>query len=106
MFPLLPHSRRIARMAYCKNLTPDLMNTTRRAFLSSAAAFFFAPQGPADLTLKIGGVEVPIGPKHTIRTTGYNGSFPGPILRFPEGRSVTVDVINNTASPELVHWHG
>jgi FtsP/CotA-like multicopper oxidase with cupredoxin domain len=82
------------------------MNPTRRDFLSTAAAFFLDPQTPADLTLKIGAVEVPIGPKHTIRTTGYNGSFPGPILRFPESRSVTVDVMNETTSPELVHWHG
>src|ERR1035438_8042300 len=82
------------------------MNPTRRDFLSTTAAFFLDPQTPADLTLRIGAVEVPIGPKPTIRTTGYNRSFPGPILRFPEGRTVTVDVMNDTASPELVHWHG
>ena len=82
------------------------MNPTRRDFLSTAAAFFLDPQAPPDLTLKIGTVDVEIAPKRTIRTVGYNGSFPGPVLRFPEGRRVTVDVVNDTTSPELVHWHG
>jgi FtsP/CotA-like multicopper oxidase with cupredoxin domain len=82
------------------------MTPTRRDFLSATAAFFFDPQPAADLTLTIGNVEVAIGPKRTIKTTGYNGSFPGPVLRFPEGRSVTVDVINQTAEADLVHWHG
>jgi len=82
------------------------MNFTRRDFLSTTAAFFFDPQPAADVTLKIGNVEVAIGPKRTVRTTSYNGAFPGPILRFPEGRTVTIDVINETTEPELVHWHG
>jgi len=79
---------------------------TRRDFLSTATAFLVDPQTPPDLTLTIGTVEVAIAPKRTIRTIGYNGSFPGPVLRFPEGRGVTVDVVNETATPELVHWHG
>jgi FtsP/CotA-like multicopper oxidase with cupredoxin domain len=82
------------------------MTFTRRDFLSATAALFLDPQPPADLTLTIGSVEVAISPKRTIRTTGYNGSFPGPVLRFPEGRAVTVDVVNQTSEPELVHWHG
>ncbi|MGA3098319.1 MAG: multicopper oxidase domain-containing protein [Bryobacteraceae bacterium] len=82
------------------------MNPTRRDFLSTAAALFFDPQAPADLTLKIGTVDVAIAPKRTIRTIGYNGSFPGPVLRLAEGRTITVDVVNDTPSPDLVHWHG
>src|ERR1035438_930471 len=83
-----------------------LGHPTRRDFLSTAAAFFFAPQAPADITLKIGTVDVAIAPKRTVRTIGYNGSFPGPVLRLPEGRAITVDVVNDTAAPEIVHWHG
>ncbi len=82
------------------------MHPTRRGFLSATAAFFLDPQNAPDLTVTIGSVEVAIAPKHTVRTIGYNGSFPGPVLRVPEGRSMTVDVVNETASPELVHWHG
>ena len=28
------------------------------------------------------------------------------MLRFKEGKAVTVDVHNDTDTPELVHWHG
>jgi FtsP/CotA-like multicopper oxidase with cupredoxin domain len=82
------------------------MDPTRREFLSSAAAFFPDPQTAADVTLTIGAMDVEIAPRRTVRTTGYNGTFPGPVLRFPEGRAVTVDVVNQTTSPDLVHWHG
>jgi FtsP/CotA-like multicopper oxidase with cupredoxin domain len=28
------------------------------------------------------------------------------VLRFPEGKTITVDVPNDTANEELFHWHG
>jgi FtsP/CotA-like multicopper oxidase with cupredoxin domain len=63
--------------------------------------------GPkADVTLRISPVEVEIAPGKTIKTIGYNGSAPGPFLRFREGQRVIVDVFNGTKEPELVHWHG
>jgi FtsP/CotA-like multicopper oxidase with cupredoxin domain len=79
---------------------------SRREFLSTAAAFFFDPQPAADLTLTIGNVAVDISPRKTIRTVGFNGSAPGPVLRLPEGRPITVDVVNETPDSEVVHWHG
>lgn len=60
----------------------------------------------ADITLRIAPVEIEIAPRRTIQTIGYNGSVPGPVLRMREGRRVTVDVHNETSTPELVHWHG
>ena len=59
-----------------------------------------------DATLRISPVELEIAPHKTIKTTGYNGSIPGPVLRFREGQRVTIDVFNDTKEPELVHWHG
>jgi len=49
---------------------------------------------------------VEIAPKHIVSTIAYNGQFPGPLLRFKEGQSVTVDVHNDTDTPEQLHWHG
>ena len=65
------------------------------------------PNDPrADVTLRISPVEVEIAPGKIIKTTGYNGSAPGPILRLREGQPITVDVFNESKIPELVHWHG
>ncbi|QCF26506.1 copper resistance system multicopper oxidase [Hydrocarboniclastica marina] len=37
---------------------------------------------------------------------GYNGSSPGPVLRFKEGEDVTINVTNNLDEPTSIHWHG
>jgi FtsP/CotA-like multicopper oxidase with cupredoxin domain len=94
-------------------------DTTRRGFLAGAAALAVGcsrsgtanapeaePKGPADVTLRIGRVSVDVAPGKTIRTTGYNGTVPGPLIRLREGMPVTVDLFNDTDTAELVHWHG
>lgn len=88
----------------------------RRAFLRALAGAGAAhagiaadqqtPARKADFTLHIGPVEVEISPRVRIKTTGYSGGFPGPVLRMTEGQPVTIDVYNDTKIPELVHWHG
>ena len=60
----------------------------------------------ADYTIRIAVSPVEIAPKRIISTTTYNGQFPGPLLRFKEGKPVTVDIINDTDTPEQLHWHG
>jgi FtsP/CotA-like multicopper oxidase with cupredoxin domain len=60
----------------------------------------------ADVTLRIAPVAVEIAPSHFVSTIGYNGGSPGPVLRMREGKPVTVDVINDSDTAELVHWHG
>jgi FtsP/CotA-like multicopper oxidase with cupredoxin domain len=65
-----------------------------------------ASGGSADVTLRIGPVLAEIAKGHTISTLGYNGAVPGPLIRFREGVPVTVDLFNETDTPEFVHWHG
>ncbi|HEY1242153.1 MAG TPA: multicopper oxidase domain-containing protein [Bryobacteraceae bacterium] len=97
-------------------MTPD---TTRRNFLAAAALWMAGchrngpesaaeddPKGPADVTLRIGQVSLDVAPGKTIRTTGYNGTAPGPLIRLHEGVPVTIDLFNDTDIAELVHWHG
>ena len=60
----------------------------------------------ADYTLHIKTSPVEIAPKRIISVTTYNGQFPGPLLRFKEGRQATVDIYNDTDTPEQLHWHG
>ncbi len=60
----------------------------------------------ADFTLQIGPVALELAPNRIISTIGYNGICPGPVLRMKEGLPVTVEAINETETPEFVHWHG
>jgi FtsP/CotA-like multicopper oxidase with cupredoxin domain len=62
--------------------------------------------GSADYTLHIKASPVEIAPNRIISVTTYNGQFPGPLLRFKEGQQVTVDIVNDTDTPEQLHWHG
>jgi FtsP/CotA-like multicopper oxidase with cupredoxin domain len=45
--------------------------------------------------LRIGTGLVELAPDQIISTTTCNGQFPGPLLRFKEGPSVTADVFND-----------
>src|SRR5215469_10686532 len=87
----------------------------RRDFVTCAGATLcqavmmprlLAQPAAADITLRIAPVALEIAPSHFISTIGYNGTSPGPVLRMREGKTVTVDVINDTDAAELVHWHG
>ena len=86
---------------------------TRRALLAGASAatvggaMGLAQAAPrTDYTLRIGPVSLEIAPGKTIKTTGYNGTVPGPLLRLREGKPVTINVINDAGYPDIVHWHG
>ena len=65
-----------------------------------------SPQIKADYTLRIAPVAVELDRSHIVSTIGYNGDAPGPVLRLRAGNPVVIDVINDTDTPELVHWHG
>jgi FtsP/CotA-like multicopper oxidase with cupredoxin domain len=77
----------------------------RREFMALGAAAA-VPISPADITLRISEITAEIGPGHTVKTLAYNGQTPGPMLRMTEGKQVSIDVVNETRSPEMVHWHG
>ncbi len=63
-------------------------------------------QAAADYSIRIAATPIEIAPKKIVSLTTYNGQFPGPRLRFKEGKQVTVDLINDTDTPEQLHWHG
>jgi FtsP/CotA-like multicopper oxidase with cupredoxin domain len=103
---------------------------SRRRFLTAsgltAGAFLLSPRGilgrlgtqvqdpavssrqptAADYTLRIKASPIEIAPQRIISATTYNGQFPGPLIRLQEGRPVTVDIYNDTDTPEQLHWHG
>src|ERR1051326_7942266 len=91
---------------------------SRRDFLKTtglaAGAVLFSPknllaaeaESAADYTIHIKVAPIEIAPNQILSTTTYNGQFPGPLIRLQEGREVTVDIFNDTDTPEQLHWHG
>src|ERR1051326_9553376 len=91
---------------------------SKREFLRTtglaAGALLFSPtklfaaqaEAAADYTLHIKAAPIEIAPNQILSTITYNGQFPGPLIRFKEGRQVTVDIFNETDTPEQLHWHG
>ena len=65
-----------------------------------------SPQPPADHTIRIAPVSLEIAPGKVIKTTAYNGTVPGPVLRLKEGKPVAINVVNDSGYPNLIHWHG
>jgi FtsP/CotA-like multicopper oxidase with cupredoxin domain len=61
---------------------------------------------PPDYILRIAPNPVEIAAKHIVSTITYNGQFPGPLLRFKEGQPATIEIHNDTDTPEQLHWHG
>ena len=94
------------------------MMNTRREFLrtsglaagtllfSSKNIFAAEAESPADYTVRIKAAPIEIAPNEILSTITYNGQFPGPLIRFREGREVRVDIFNETDTPEQLHWHG
>ena len=59
-----------------------------------------------DVKLEIAPLELEIAPGKVVHTVAYNGHVPGPLIRWPEGKPIAIEVFNRTAIPEIVHWHG
>ncbi|HYL37354.1 MAG TPA: multicopper oxidase family protein [Bryobacteraceae bacterium] len=76
------------------------------AVLGSGESANEADAPAADITLRIQELTIDLGPRHSVKTIGYNGQVPGPLLRVAEGKAITVEVINETPDDEMVHWHG
>jgi len=55
--------------------------------------------------LRIGPTPVQIAGRNATALS-INGSVPGPLLRFREGETVTLDVHNDLDVDSSIHWHG
>src|SRR5215469_18052429 len=91
-----------AALAYAGTTRVPLLAQTGVAKPQAAAL----PDNKADYTLRIAPVTVELDRSHILSTIGYNGTAPGPLLRMREGKRISVEVINDTDTPEVVHWHG
>lgn len=64
------------------------------------------PQIPADYTLRIAPMRLEIAPGKVVHTTAFNRRVPGELIRLHEGQQITIDVVNETDTEDIVHWHG
>jgi FtsP/CotA-like multicopper oxidase with cupredoxin domain len=74
--------------------------------LDRSFSLFAQEQAPADYTIRIAPVHLEIAPRKIVETTAFNGRVPGELIRVTEGRQITIDVVNETDVPDIVHWHG
>jgi FtsP/CotA-like multicopper oxidase with cupredoxin domain len=84
----------------------QVLKLSGMALASTALAARAQQTAPADYTIDIAAFALEVGPRRTIKTIAYNRQVPGPLLRLKEGQPVTIDVNNQTANSEVVHWHG
>ena len=74
------------------------------AFAVSAAEPVVAADTTVDLVTRREKLEVNPGRRDTVVT--LNGGVPGPVLRFREGDTVTVNLKNQLPEMTAIHWHG
>jgi FtsP/CotA-like multicopper oxidase with cupredoxin domain len=74
--------------------------------LDRSFPLFAQAQPPADYTIRIAPIRLEIAPRKIVETTAFNGLVPGRLIRVSEGRHITIDVVNETDVPDIVHWHG
>ena len=84
---------------------------TRRTLLASSATLALtqharAQTPQADHTIRIAPKTLELAPDRIVKTYAYNDSVPGPLLRLKQGVPTTIEVINDTDQPDIVHWHG
>jgi len=58
------------------------------------------------LEARKGSLRLAAEPASETEIWGYNGSVPGPLLRFKKGEEVKIRLVNKLDQPTSIHWHG
>lgn len=77
---------------------------TRRARAAPGSSASPMPSGP-NFDLTVGRTPVNMTGRR-VMATGINDSVPGPVLRWRQGETVTLNVTNRLRVPPSIHWHG
>ncbi len=75
---------------------------------ASLAGCGIVPASTASRTLRAGPGNQILGEQFArpTATWAFDGTSPGPLLRFRQGETAEVDVWNDLPEPTTVHWHG
>ena len=84
---------------------------SRRAVLAGVAATVCAlpnrglpAEGPRRLEARPGSTSLGKGPDTAL--LGFDGISPGPLLRYRQGDTLNVRLVNGLELPTTIHWHG
>ncbi|HKS77123.1 MAG TPA: multicopper oxidase domain-containing protein [Terriglobales bacterium] len=86
--------------------TGALLLPPMEGYSQAPAANAAAESQKADYTVRIRVSPIEIAPNRILSIANYNDQFPGPLIRLKEGQPVTIDIFNDTETPEQLHWHG
>ncbi|MFT8346548.1 copper resistance system multicopper oxidase [Gluconobacter oxydans] len=78
---------------------------TSHAFSSKASSGIIPPMPSDRWDLKIGHTRISLDGK-TVHAPTAGGTVPGPILRWKQGDTVSINVTNTLNEPTSIHWHG
>lgn len=95
---------------------PHSFSSSRREFLSfgaSAALALTIPRtvrsassSPLILTAAPAQANLVLDSGPATRVWAYSGQIPGPALRFRQGDTLKVELVNQLEEPTTIHWHG
>jgi FtsP/CotA-like multicopper oxidase with cupredoxin domain len=91
------------RRAFLSQIGSTVASAALAAALPEASA---RAQSVADVKIEIAPLALEVAPGKIVHTVAYNSRVPGPLIRWPEGKPIAIDVVNKTEIPEIVHWHG
>jgi len=81
-------------------------NTTVLLFaLTLLSAATLNAQG-GGVTLTAAPITWDVASNVTMSAWAYNGTVPGPVLRYHQGDTVRVTLVNNLPEATTIHWHG
>jgi len=63
-------------------------------------------KGVKEFQLTVDAIDHELAPGIRIKTWGYNGQTPGPVIEAVEGDIIRILVTNNSKETTAVHWHG
>lgn len=59
-----------------------------------------------EVTIVLEDTEIQITPGEKIKVWAFNGTVPGPTLRYTEGERISILFMNNGTYPHTMHFHG
>lgn len=87
-------------------VTGALLSVSNMNFGDKVGASAAASPVHREYTLVAEDAELEIAPGEVVKSWTFNGTMPGPTLRFTEGDNVTIHFINKTPLIHTVHFHG